>query len=114
MASKASTPEELAREGKARLRAKADPKKAAGARKYFKETVEFYGVASPGVRSIVAGLYASIKKEWTVDAAVGFCDIMFREAELEAKGLGALILIRYKKALPKSLFERIKGWLAAD
>ena len=43
---KTFTPDELARQGKARLRAKADPKRAAGARKYFKETVEFYGVAS--------------------------------------------------------------------
>jgi 3-methyladenine DNA glycosylase AlkD len=114
MASKAFTPEELARQGKARLRAKADPKKAAGARKYFKETVEFYGVASPEVRSIAADLYASIKREWTVADAIRYCDIMFREDELEAKGLGALVVIRYKTVLPKSLFERIKGWLAAD
>jgi 3-methyladenine DNA glycosylase AlkD len=108
------SPEELARQGKARLRAKADPKRAAGARKYFKETVEFYGVTTPEVRSIAADLYVSIKKEWTVDDAVRYCDIMFREAELEAKGLGALVMIRYKKVLPKSLFERIKAWLAAD
>ena len=111
---KTFTPEELSQQGKARLRAKADPKKAAGARKYFKETVEFYGVASFDVRSIAADLYASIKPEWTVDDAVRYCELMFREAELEAKGLGALILIRYKSVLPKSLFERIKGWLAAD
>jgi 3-methyladenine DNA glycosylase AlkD len=114
MASKIFTPEELARQGKARLKAKADPIRAAGARKYFKETVEFYGVASPDVRSIAADLYAVIKKDWTVDDAVRYCDIMFREAELEAKGLGALVMIRYKKVLPKTLFERIKGWLAAD
>lgn len=108
------SPEELARQGKARLRAKADSKRASGARKYFKETVEFYGVASPDVRCIASDLYVSIKKEWTVDDAVRYCDIMFREPELEAKGLGALIMLRYKKVLPKSFFERIKGWLAAD
>jgi 3-methyladenine DNA glycosylase AlkD len=108
------TPEELARQGKARLKAKADPKRAAGARKYFKETVEFYGVASPEVRGIAADLYVTIRKEWTADDAIRFCDIMFREPELEAKGLGALVMIRYKKVLPKSLFPRIKGWLAAD
>lgn len=108
------TPDELARQGKAGLKAKADPKKAAGARKYFKETVEFYGVASPEVRSIAADLYATIRTEWTADDAVRYCEIMFREPELEAKGLGALVMIRYKKVLPKSLFERIKKWLAAD
>lgn len=111
---KTFTPEELARQGKARLKAKADAKRAAGARKYFKETVEFYGVATPDVRAIAADLYATIKKDWTVDDAIRYCEIMFREAELEAKGLGALVMIRYKKVLPKSLFERIKGWLAAD
>jgi len=111
---KTFTPEALARQGKARLRAKADPKRAAGARKYFKETVEFYGVATPDVRSIAADLYATIRSEWTADDAIRYCEIMFREPELEAKGLGALVMIRYKKVLPKSLFERIKGWLAAD
>lgn len=111
---KTFTPDELARQGKARLRAKADPKRAAGARKYFKETVEFYGVATPDVRSIAADLYATIRSEWTADDAIRYCEIMFREPELEAKGLGALVMIRYKKVLPKSLFERIKGWLAAD
>lgn len=111
---KAFTPEDLSRQGKARLRAKADAKRAAGARKYFKETVAFYGVATPDVRSIAADLYASIKKNWTVDDAVRYCELMFRESELEAKGLGALVMIRYKKVLPKTLFERIKGWLAAN
>jgi len=108
------TPDELARQGKARLRAMANPKRAAGARKYFKETVEFYGVASPEIRSIAADLYATIWKEWTADDAIRYCEIMFREPELEAKGLGALVMIRYKKVLPKSLFLRIKAWLAAD
>ncbi len=108
------TPEELARQGKARLRAKADAKRAAGARKYFKETVEFYGVATPDVRSIAADLYATIRKAWTVEDAIRYCGIMFREPELEGKALGALVMIRYKKVLPKALFEQIKGWLAAD
>ena len=111
---KTFTPEVLARQGKARLRAKADAKRAAGARKYFKETVEFYGVASPDVRSIAADLYATIRKDWTVNDAIRHCELMFREPELEAKALGALVMIRYKKVLPKSLFGRIKGWLAAD
>lgn len=111
---KTFTPEVLARQGKARLRAKADARRAAGARKYFKETVEFYGVASPDVRSIAADLYATIRKDWTVNDAIRHCELMFREPELEAKALGALVMIRYKKVLPKSLFGRIKGWLAAD
>ena len=111
---KALTPEALARQGKARLRAKADPTRAAGARKYFKETVEFYGVASPDVRGIAAELCASIRTDWAVEDAARYCEIMLREAELEAKALGALVMIRYKKVLPKSFFERIKGWLAAD
>lgn len=105
---------ELARRGIDRLRARADARRAAGARKYFKETVEFYGVASPDVRSIAADLYASVKGDWTVAEAIDFCDLMFREPELEAKALGALVLVRFGKVLPRSLFGRIKGWLAAD
>ena len=114
MKAKTFTIEELARQGRARLKAKADPVKAAGARTYFKEAAEFYGVAAPDVRAIASDLYATIRNEWSVDDAIRYCDLMFREPELEAKALGALVLTRYKKVLPRSVFGRTKAWLAAD
>jgi 3-methyladenine DNA glycosylase AlkD len=114
MAVKAFTPEDIARQGLARLRAKADPRKARDVQKYFKETVKSYGVSSPDVRAIAADLYLSIKKDWAVADAIRLCDIVFPELELEAKAIGALILARFKKELPKSLFSKVKSWLAAN
>jgi hypothetical protein len=70
MTVKAFTPEDIAKQGLARLRAKADPRKARDVQKYFKETVKSYGVSSPDIRAIAADLYASIKKDWTVADAI--------------------------------------------
>lgn len=114
MTAKAFTPEDIARQGMARLRAKADSRKARDVRKYFKETVKSYGVSSPDVRAIAADLYRSVKKDWTVADAIRLCDIVFPELELEAKGIGALILARFKKEFPKSLFGKVKSWLARN
>jgi len=110
----AFTPEDIAGQGLARLRAKADPRKAGGVQKYFKEAVKSYGVSSPDIRAIAADLYAAVKKDWTVAEAIRLCDILLPELELEAKAIGPLILARYKKELPISLFSKAKSWLAAD
>jgi 3-methyladenine DNA glycosylase AlkD len=104
---KTFTPEDIARQGLARLRAQADPGKARDVQKYFKETVKSYGVSSPDVRAIAADLYQSIKEDWAVADAIRLC-------EIEAKGIGALILARFKKEFPKSLFDKVKSWLAAN
>lgn len=114
MTKKAFTPEDIARQGLARLRAKADPKRARDVQRYFKENVKSYGISSPDIREIAADLYAAIKKDWTVADAIRLCDVMFPELELEAKAIGALILARFKKELPKSLFSKVKSWLAAN
>jgi len=114
MTAMAFTPEDIAKQGLARLRAKADPRKARDVQKYFKETVKSYGVSSPDIRAIAADLYAAIKKDWTVADAIQLCDIVFPELELEAKAIGALILARFKKEFPKSLFDKVKSWLARN
>jgi len=114
MTAKAFTPKDIAKQGLARLRAKADPRKARDVQKYFKETVKSYGVSSPDIRAIAADLYAAIKKDWTVADAIRLCNIVFPELELEAKAIGALILARFKKEFPKSLFDKVKSWLAAN
>jgi 3-methyladenine DNA glycosylase AlkD len=94
------------------LRAQADPDRARQVQKYFKETVRSFGVPSPKVREIAAGLYASIKKTWSVDQAVQLCAILFPKPELESKAIAALILARYKKDFPRHLCAQVKQWLA--
>lgn len=107
-------PAEIARRARRALKSAADPVKARGAERYFKETVKCYGVAGPAVRDLAAELFGLVRADWTADDAVALCDILFADAELEAKAIGGLILARYKKDYAPALFAKVKGWLAAD
>jgi len=114
MASVKPTPREVAKVSLRRLRELADPVKAEGVRRYFKHAVQAYGVSAPAVRDLAAGLFRSVRGVWGVWEAVALCDILFSEPELESKAVGGLILARFKKDFPPSLFGKVKGWLAAD
>ena len=50
----------VARTALARLRGLADPVKAAGVQRYFKDTVKAYGVATPAVRGLATDLFRSV------------------------------------------------------
>ena len=108
------TPQVIARQALEKLSALADPERARQVQKYFKETVRSFGVASPAVRTIAAELYLCIKKEWHIAQALQLCAILFPRPELEAKGIAALILARYKKEFPAELCGRVKEWLAKN
>jgi len=108
------SPRRIAAEAGRLYRAKANPARAAQAQKYFKDRVRVFGLTSPEARAIAAGLHQEVKASWTPADAIALCDIVFRRPELEFKGLGALMLLRFRKRLPRSLFAKIKGWLAAD
>jgi len=114
VADKKLTPKDIARKARAALRAKADPVRARGAERYFKDTVKCYGVAAPEVHALVSELHGLVKADWTVYEAIALCDLLFADPELEAKSVGALILVRFKKSYPPALFDRVRSWLAAD
>ncbi|MCX6554726.1 MAG: DNA alkylation repair protein [Candidatus Aminicenantes bacterium] len=114
MPSAVLTPQAIARQTLARLRAQADPERARQVQHYFKETVRCFGIPSPAVRAIAADLYVSLKKEWGYDQALELCAILFPKPELEAKAIAALILARYKKEFPSRLFGQVKEWLAKN
>lgn len=108
------TPRQAAALAVARLRALTDPVRAAQVQKYFKETVRTYGVSSAEVRALALEIYSLIRPSWTVAEAMTLCDLLFPARELETKGVAAVILARFKRDFPRSLFGRVKGWLAAD
>ena len=114
MAEKRPSPREIARAALNRLELLADPIKARGAERYFKKTVKCYGVAAPGVHALAAELYGLVKRDWTIDDAVELCDILFPRRELEAKAVGALILVRFYKSFTPAFFAKAKSWLAGD
>jgi 3-methyladenine DNA glycosylase AlkD len=88
-------------------------RRAAGMRVYFKrdEAVAFFGVALPDVRRIARGIWAEHRSSWDVVAATAFCDRLIRHPELEAKGVGVLVLARWQPAFPSGLVRRVRGWL---
>ena len=108
------TPQTIAGRTLKELTTMADPEKARQVQKYFKETVRSFGVASPAVRALAAGLYLDIKKQWGYAQALQLCAILFPRPELEAKGIAALILARYKKEFPRELCGQVKEWLAKN
>ncbi len=108
------TPQAIARQALEKLAAKADPERARQVQKYFKETVRSFGIPSPRVRALAAELYLGVKKEWGIAQALQLCAILFPRPELEAKGIAALILARYKKAFPPELCGQVKEWLAKN
>ena len=103
MVTRKPSPESIARQARAALKAKADPVRARGAERYFKETIKSYGVKAADIHALAAELYAGVKAAWTFDDAVALCDILVRDAELEAKAVGTLILNRFKRAFPPAL-----------
>jgi 3-methyladenine DNA glycosylase AlkD len=108
------SPQAVAREVRQALSAKADPARARGVKRYFKDSVKCYGVAAPEIPGLAKELYARIRTEWAPADAMELCDILFADPELEAKAVGALILGRFKDTFPPGLFAKVKSWLAAD
>lgn len=107
-------PENAARASIASLKACADPKRAEGQRRYFKEQVEFLGLTTPKMREIEAEVWQKVRGTWGFPEAVAFAETMLKERFYEIRALGLLILLRFRKEFPASFPERVRGWLRAD
>ena len=107
-------PKTIAAEIVTRLKAAADPVKAAGARRYFKEAVEFYGLTSPQLREMAAEIHGRIKSTWTLEDALALCEILLPLPEFESKTTAIVLLLKFKKELGPSFLPVLKRWLADD
>lgn len=107
-------PRQMADKCLRRLKKLADPLKAVGAQKYFKEEARFLGIPSPELREVGREVYEKIKAQWTVKEATDFCAVMLLDPFHEVKALGILVFERYRKAFPKSVFSIIESWLKED
>ncbi len=111
---KISTPKQAAGLSIKVLKQKSDPVKARAAQRYFKEEIKSLGISAPTMRELAGKIYEQAKKTWSVEEAVEFCEILLPNPYHEVKALGILVLERFRSDFPKSLFLRIKGWLAKD
>ncbi|MCX6560213.1 MAG: DNA alkylation repair protein [Candidatus Aminicenantes bacterium] len=98
----------------ARLASGGDPVHAAGAHRYFREQVEFYGWTTPRMRALVAEIYAEVRSSWSLADALALAEILLPRQKFEAKAVGILILLKFKKDFGPAEFRKIKAWLAKD
>lgn len=108
------SPEDIAREAIRRLEEKSDPRRAAGARKYFKEQVTFYGLTSDQVRTIAKELFDPVKREWHLEEAIELCEILLPNRFFEARFVAALIFLKFGKEFGPEVFPLVKKWLARN
>jgi 3-methyladenine DNA glycosylase AlkD len=114
MKKKTMTPRQLAALALQRLKEKSDPVRAEGAQRYFKEDFQCFGLTAPQLRDLASEVYEMIKPAWGIAEAVEFCDFLLPNSNHEAKAMGILILERYRRQFPKSLFSKIRGWLGKN
>jgi 3-methyladenine DNA glycosylase AlkD len=107
------TPGRLLADAVRSLRAAADPRRAAGAKAYFRkfEPVHLHGVAVPQARAIARALYARVRPAWRVDQAVRFADLAVRRREMETKWIGMFVLGRFHRDLPRDLDALVRRWI---
>src|SRR5262249_42318371 len=88
--------------------------RAAQARSYFKqhEKTVFHGVSSPKARQIERSLFQIVRRDWTIDDAVRYCDILIREPHMESKFVGLLLLSRYGKGFDADFLRTVKSWIS--
>ena len=98
----------------AALRRAGTPERAKGAAAYFKayQRLQFFGVDSPTLRRLASQIKKEDGREWSLADAVAFADAMLARPQLEAKGLGACVLGKFRGEFTPSLLPRAKRWLA--
>jgi len=113
-ASSRLAPRDLAREGLAALKAKANPKQAEGAQKYFKDQVQIMGLTSADVRLLAQTMFLKVEDAWTADQAVDLGNILLPNPFLEAKSLAILILGRLVRTTRPAHFQKMRSWFESD
>lgn len=90
------------------------PARAKGAAAYFKayQRLTFFGVDSATVRRMAARIRMEEGRLWTLRDAAAFTDAMVRQPQLEAKGLGIVVLGKCRALHDPWLLPRARRWLA--
>jgi len=112
--SKKEKPAQIAKLILSLLKEKADPEQAGMNQRFFKEPVKNYGLRAEVIRSLGKEIYERIKRQWKIEEVISLGDILISNPYVEAKILVALLLQKFSRNLPKSLFFKIENWLSSD
>jgi len=93
------------------LRAMANPVRAKGVQQYFKHAVIALGIDTPTLRDYARDQINAFKPGRSLAEAIALCDRLLRDAELEIRGLGILVLSAFKKDFTTALTGHAERWL---
>jgi len=104
-------PKRLAEETIAEMKRLADPRRAAGNQRYFKEPIESYGLDGATAKRLLKELVTQTKGVWTVDDAVAFCTLMVHDPHLEPRAIAFQLLAAFATGADASVIKDVRGWL---
>ncbi len=112
---------QLVRELRARLASRADPEFRAGIVRFFRESVDPYGVRTAEVQKLVPFLYKHVKP-WSAGDRNRFCEELWKSGKFEEGVLAAHLYRRFRRECGTAefrLFERwidryVRNWAHAD
>lgn len=108
------SPKALAGEALAALKRKADPQRAEGAQRYFKEAVKVLGLSAASSRALAESLYQEVKGRWSIDQAVELADILLPNPYLEVKHQAIHVLGRFVRESRPEHFLKMRSWFEAN
>lgn len=93
------------------LQQKADPTKAAGVKRYFKETINPRGVTLPQVRSIEKELWQELKAELALKDALKLTELLFETGYWEDPVIGMGFVNRFSVEFTEKELKRFEKWV---
>lgn len=104
------TPQELAEITRLQLTSAADPGFAAGARRFFREDIDPYGVRSPQVQAIARLVYRELKG-WPGSERDRYMAELWESGKLEAGAIVCYVYRRFSKHCGANEFKLFEQWL---
>jgi 3-methyladenine DNA glycosylase AlkD len=85
------------------------------ASRYFRgeQDFAFYNVGTAKMRELARSIHAG-HRDWTLQDAMAFADILIVDPHLEAKAVGVEVLARHHRAFTPALLSRWKRWFARN
>lgn len=103
-------PEDLIRELRSRLTAQADPEFRAGATRFFRESIDPYGVRTKDVQRLVPFLYKHVKP-WAAADRNRFCEELWKSGKFEEGVLVAHLYRRFAGQCGAAEFRLFEHWI---
>jgi 3-methyladenine DNA glycosylase AlkD len=112
--STAETPRQAARNATRTLERVKRPAGKFHPARYFRgaDNLGFYNVGTDAMRALARSIYLAHRKDWSIDEAMAFANVLIRDRYLEAKSLGIEVVARYRRDFGPRLLAVWKRWLS--